>query len=659
MNYRFGREKFATLEQAESHCFLLTNGLGGFTALTVAGSVNRCDHGLLMAALTPPNVRAMAVHRLEEVLTVGDKRIHLSTQRFGAGRSPEEGYRHLSQFTWAYGPQWTYEVQGVAVTRRLALLPEHNTVAVCYQVNNRSEQPVTFTATPWLQCVPKGEDLSTKQSFVLDGTCVMSGGISILCRTDGVFQAVPTAYQTLAYPVDQATGGREAGMVAAAYQVTWPAAVEAEIRGEIILSTEPITMGGEEIIRAMQEHREAWSQAGQFRDPLARQLAQAAGDFVAWRASTQGMTLMAGYPFFGDWGRDTMVALPGCCLATGRYDLAKSILRTFLKYERRGLIPNLFPEGTEQPRYNTMDAPLLLIHGIWYYYEATGDMEFLQEAYPVLERIVEHYQKGTDHAIVMEADGLVRGGSGLDQLTWMDVCVNGHLPTPRQGKPVEINAYWYNALCMMERFAQLLGNSREDYGGLANRVKNSFRAAFWRPEAGCLKDVLTGGTGEEDQIRCNQIWAVSLPFSLLELEQEAQVVETVQRHLFTPLGLRTLSPQDPAFHPVYEGPQAQRDLAYHQGTVWPFPLGGFYLAYLKVHGNSPEAVRQVRQWLKPLAGALEEGCLGQLPEIYDGLEHGTGKGCFAQAWSVGELLRVCSRLEQLENRGEINCHEAG
>lgn len=648
MKYIFGREDFFSLEQAQSRCFLLTNGLGGFSTLTAAWSVRRCDHGLLMAALTPPNVRAMLVHRLQERLTVDGQETFLSTQQFQEDTPPEEGYHNLTEFRWEKGPVWTYQALGVQVTRRLALLPGHNTAAVCYAVENTSDVPACLTVTPWLQCVPKGEQLSPEQHFDLQGDCVTAHGISLSCKTNGALNPMPICYQMLAYPEDAATGGGDRGLVAALYQVSWSVPAGQSGAFELIFSTEPVEQSGAEIVQAMERRMEDWASAGDFCDPAARQLAQAAGDFLVYRASTQGMSMIAGYPFFGDWGRDTMVALPGCCLATGRYELAKSILRTFLRCERRGLIPNLFPEGKERPRYNTMDAALLLIHCLWYYDQATGDTAFLREAYPVLERIVAGYRNGTDHAIGMDCDGLLRGGSGLDQLTWMDVCVNGHLPTPRQGKPVEINAYWYNALCMMEQFANRLGMDAAEYGALARRVRARFREAFWWEEAGCLKDVLTGGTGEERQIRCNQIWAVSLPFSLLQPEQERRVVETVQRELYTPFGLRTLSPRDPAFQPVYAGAQLQRDLAYHQGTVWPFCLGGFYLAYLKVHGNAPEAVRQVREWLRPLEDALREGCVGQLPEVYDGLYPSAGKGCFAQAWSVGELLRVYWRLAQLE-----------
>jgi predicted glycogen debranching enzyme len=247
----------------------------------------------------------------------------------------------------------------------------------------------------------------------------------------------------------------------------------------------------------------------------------------------------------------------------------------------------------------------------------------------------------------MDGDGLIHAGKGKDQVTWMDVCVEGILPTPRHGKPVEINAYWYNALRILQELAPMADADGAPYGLLAERVKQSFTELFWMEEKGYLKDVISG-TGADEQLRCNQIWALTMPFTMLSPEQERRVVESVRQHLYTPFGLRTLSPEDPEFHPSYGGEQRERDMAYHQGTIWPYPLGAYYLAWLKVHGDTPQAAAQVREQLGTMEAMLREGCVGQLPEIYDGGEPGPSKGCFAQAWSVGELLRVYEALEQIE-----------
>ena len=312
-------------------------------------------------------------------------------------------------------------------------------------------------------------------------------------------------------------------------------------------------------------------------------------------------------------------------------------------------MPNLFPEDGAEPLYNTADAALLLIDGIWQYYTRTGDLDFVRKAWPVMNRIIASYRSGTRHGIRMDSDFLIAAGEGFDQVTWMDVRIGDILPTPRHGKPVEINAYWYNALKIMEQLAKPLGGDSGFFRDLAAKVQRSFREKFYLPERGYLKDVLSG-TEADLQIRCNQIWAVSMPFCMLTPQQEKSVVETVQRHLFTDHGLRSLSPTDAQSHLHYGGDQLHRDLAYHQGTVWVFPMGAFYLAYLKTHGNSPEAAAQVRLWLKAVEEMLHEGCAGQLPEIYDGDHPKEGKGCFAQAWSVGELLTVYEALQAIEEQ---------
>lgn len=268
-------------------------------------------------------------------------------------------------------------------------------------------------------------------------------------------------------------------------------------------------------------------------------------------------------------------------------------------------------------------------------------------------RIIRAYQTGTLYAISMDEDGLIRAGVGLDQVTWMDVCVGDILPTPRHGKPVEVNAYWYNALCILSQLASVTGNSKEEFQSIAARVKQSFIQKFWMEDKGYLKDVLSG-TNADFQLRCNQIWALSMPFTMLSPMQELRIMKTVHRHLYTSFGLRTLSPKDPEFHPFYGGIQLERDMAYHQGTIWPYTLGAYYLAYLKTHGNTPSAAQHVREQLDSMEAMLREGCVGQLPEIYDGSNPGPSKGCFAQAWSVGELLRVYDALKRIESNNIRN-----
>ncbi|MBO5323402.1 MAG: glycogen debranching enzyme family protein [Oscillospiraceae bacterium] len=644
MKFVYGKQDMADLKRAQENCFLLTNGLGGFCSMTAAFSATRNDHGILLSARTAPNDRVNLVHRLSEKL-MGKETVFLSTQEFADGTTPEEGYLQLSDFVWENGPVWHYEIGGVTVTRRCAMGFEKNITAVCYTVENRSKEQAVLEVTPWMQFASKGNPPQEKHRITFSAGKVTGNGLSMQFKTNGVWEKFPTQWQRLHYAHDVKDGRRSSGLVSAGGRIYITVAPGENEDLEILFSDKGIRTTGEKLLAQQEKRLIARQKQGNFKNEIARQLAAAAADYIAHRDSTGGKTILAGFPFFGDWGRDTMIALPGCTLAREDYDTAASILRTFLAYEQDGLVPNLFPEGNNAPMYNTVDAALLLVGSIWLYYQRTKDIALLKEAFPVMERIVAAYQKGTRHGIHMDTDGLICAGQGMDQVTWMDVCVEGILPTPRHGKPVEINAYWYNALMVMSRLAPLCGKSGESYEALAKQVAESFRETFWLEKEGYLKDVISGTTADM-QLRCNQIWAVTMPFGMLTKDQERRVVETVYRHLYTPVGLRTLSSEDPEFKPNYGGCQKDRDLAYHQGTVWPFPLGAYYLAYLKVHDNSPAAKATVYRQLEPLRAALREGCVGQLPEIYEGLHPGASQGCFAQAWSVGELLRVFEALEK-------------
>lgn len=645
MKYVYDKQHdLLSLPQAEETCWLLANGLGGYASTSAAFSVTRNDQGLLIAAKTP-NQRFNLVHRLSEKLSSDGESVFLSSQTFGDGTPPEDGWRRLSSFVWEDGPCWLYQADGVQVTRRCAMEHGKNASAVVYTVENRSEAPCTLRVTPVFQFSQKGDPPQAPFALHYTGGTIQGAGLTLHVKSSEPLLPLPQTWENLSYEDDRKDGRRETGLglTCAAVELTVPQGESGQL--ELVFSTEPSGKGGAEILLDAEARQHSLLAQSGFKDPAARELARSADAFIANRPSSGGKTILAGYPFFGDWGRDTMIALPGCVLATKQYETAKSILRTFLAYEQDGLVPNLFPEGQEEPRYNTVDAALLLINCVWLYYQKTGDRDFVREAWPVMVRIVHAYRTGTHHAIGMDTDGLIFAGKGMDQVTWMDVCVDGILPTPRHGKPVEINAYWYNALRILQELALTLGEDGTAYGRLAEQVKMSFTDLFWMEEKGYLKDVVSG-TGADEQLRCNQIWAVTMPFTMLPPAQEQRVVESVRRHLYTPFGLRTLSPEDPEFHPFYGGSQRERDMAYHQGTVWPYPLGAYYLAWLKTHGSTAEAAAQVREQLGNMEAMLREGCVGQLPEIYDGGNPGPSKGCFAQAWSVGEILRVYEALEQ-------------
>ena len=620
----------------------MTNGLGGFSSLTMLGSASRNDHALLMACTHAPNHRYNMLHRMAERLQIGNSTYEISSQEFADG-SRECGYVHLSCFQYEDTPVWRFLVQGVEICKEMAMQPGANAIGLRYEIQNRGQQRCELVLTPFFQFTKKGSEPEKTQAFRKEGNRISSNGLTLYVRTNGTTETIPEMVESYFYSYDACDGRRETGRAVANHRIV--CAVEAGACGvlEVVYEMEPSARSAADMIAALKAYRRALVDTAGFVTPAAQVLAKSANQFVSRRESTGGDTILAGFPFFEDWGRDTMIALPGLCICTGQYESAKKILHTFAVHEKDGLMPNLFPEGGSEPMYNTVDAALLFINCVYLYYQATKDEAFVREMYPVMERIVDAYQKGTAFGIHMDTDGLIAAGEGLAQVTWMDVRVGEVLPTPRHGKPVEINAYWYNALCIMEQF-QNICKAQSTYGRLAETVRESFRREFWMEEKGCLRDVISG-TKADTQIRCNQIWAVCMPFSALEREKERRIVDTVFEKLYTPYGLRTLEMEDEEFHPSYGGPVFARDMAYHQGTVWVFPLGGYYLAYLKVHDFDEKAKASVQEQMMVLESAMREGCIGQLPEIYDGENPTSSRGCFAQAWSVGELLRVYAVLE--------------
>ena len=643
MKWIYGKQELKNLERGQENCYLLTNGLGGFSSLTMTGSAARNDHALLMACVQAPNHRYNMVHRLKECLCFGEEEFVLSSQEFADGQK-EEGCPYLSSFVFDDIPIWKFLVHGVEIRKETAMKQGENTVAVRYSIRNRSGKTAELKVMPFYQFTAKGSEPEPEQEFQYTKNTVISNGMTLYFQTNGTLADTEEIQETYFYSYDACDGRRETGLAKSGHMITESVQPGEEKLLKLVYSMENADQDADDIILEQQTYRKALEAKAGLHKEMAKELVKSASQFVSRRESTNGSTILAGYPFFEDWGRDTMIALPGVCISTGQYETAKEILRTFAVNERGGLMPNLFPEGGNKPLYNTVDAALLFINCVYLYYQAAKDRAFVQEMYPVMERIIKAYRKGTDYGIHMDEDGLIQSGEGLWQVTWMDVRVGDILPTPRHGKPVEINAYWYNALCIMDKLAEIT-DRKAAYTHLKEKVKASFVDKFWMEDRKCLKD-LVSGTKADIQIRCNQIWAVSLPFTMLDSDKERQVVETVFEKLYTPYGLRTLEQEDPEFHGLYQGKMEDRDMAYHQGTVWTFPLGAYYLAYLKVNQYRPEAKEIVREHLEVMEAAMREGCIGQLPEIYDGENPTRSKGCFAQAWSVGEILRVYEVLEK-------------
>ncbi len=651
MKFIYGKHDWKSMDRGQENCYLLTNSLGGYSSLTAIGSNSRNDHALLMACKVAPNHRYHMITNVEEEIKILNQTHNLSSQEFVNHTKNKYGYLYLNQFSFEYYPTWIYQVEGIEIKKQLVLIQGENTLVMRYELANRMNTDVHFTITPHLQFVPKGEVLNQKQEFIIKGNRIESNGLNLYYKTNGTLANYDTIYTRDLYYGYDARDGREAiGVSANNHNISISVPSESNEVLEIIYSTEPILVKHEpcDYFQWEETRQKKLIEQSGLSENLAKQLVKSADQYLVERASTKGLTLMAGYPFFADWGRDTMISMIGCCISTRRFEEAKSIFRTFMRYENKGLMPNMFPEGGHDPLYNTVDASLLFIVAVYEYYQSSHDLEFIKEAYPVMEHILEWYKKGTDFHTKMDQDGLIVAGSGLEQVTWMDVRFGDILPTPRHGKPVEINAYWYNALRIMAHFTTLLEKPKTYYEELSELVKKSFVEQFWNDKENCLKDLVSGEPADE-QIRCNQIWAVSQPFSILEAEKEIKVVNKVYETLYTPYGLRSLWKQDKDYKPYYGGSLFNRDMAYHQGTVWTFPLGGYYLAYLKVHGYEEAACNKVREQLSVLEACMREGCIGQIAEIYDGDNPTISQGCFAQAWSVSELLRVFAKLEENTN----------
>ena len=519
MKWIYGKQELKNLERGQENCYLLTNGLGGFSSLTMTGSVSRNDHALLMACVQAPNHRYNMVHRLKESLCFGKEEIVLSSQEFADGQK-EEGCPYLSSFVFDDMPIWRFLVHGVEIRREIAMKQGENTVAVRYSIRNRSGKTAELKVMPFYQFTPKGSEPEPEQKFQYTKNAVISNGMTLYFQTNGTLDNIEEIQETYFYSYDACDGRRETGLAKSGHIITESVQPGEEKILKLVYSMENADQDADVIILEMQTYRKALEAKAGLHKEMAKELVKSASQFVSRRESTNGRTILAGYPFFEDWGRDTMIALPGVCISTGQYETAKEILRTFAVHERRGLMPNLFPEGGNDPLYNTVDAALLFINCVYLYYQAAGGRAFVQEMYPVMERIIKAYREGTDYGIHMDEDGLIQSGEGLWQVTWMDVRVGDILPTPRHGKPVEINAYWYNALCIMDELAET-ADKKAVYTQLKEKVKASFVDKFWMDDKKCLKD-LVSGTKADAQIRCNQIWAVSLTFTMLDPEKNSR-----------------------------------------------------------------------------------------------------------------------------------------
>ena len=662
ITYQYTQKDWTTFKEGIKREWAVTNGIGGYAGSSMIGAHSRTHQGYLIASLHAPIERYLVFSKINETVTVGTSTVSFETsQHCASGKTVyTEGQKFLTSFIYDGSVHYTYETDNFSFEKHITLKRNANVCAVAYELT-AGDNDCTFTLTPLFNYREHSEsstpDTLKFETFTEDRTFYLvpekNKDIAIRFQTsEGTFSERETVYDIdmqLQIEVDLETDGLDCHYCPVDLSIAVPANTTKKVSilcsiGDV--NERPAPVSATEAFSILEEnarcHAELFEKAG-YRDSFANQLVLASDQFLTYRESTKMMTVLAGLPWFTDWGRDTMIAFTGLTLCTKRFKEAEEILLTFARYIRHGIVPNMFPDDNMPPLYNTVDASLWYFYAVYQYlhYNPAAEAEaFVKEQiFPHLKEIISAYEKGTDFSIYMEDDGLIHAGSGLDQITWMDVRVGDWVATPRHGKPVEINALWYNALRIMESLCEKFDEDASAYRTRAEQVKESFNAKFWDSSNQCLFDVVDGDE-PDDHIRPNQIYAVSLPFSLLPEEQEKAVVALVEKELFVGCGLRSLAPDHPDYHGIYCGALAKRDAAYHQGTAWGFLLGGFFSAYMKVNHHSSSAAENAVHMLEPVRKHLSDsGCIGSISEIFDGDTPHNPRGCYAQAWSVGEVLR--------------------
>lgn len=677
--YHFYEDTLSSFPESVLKEWSLTNGIGGYGGGSINGALGRTHHGYLIASLHPPVERYLALAKTKEALQVGSRTFDLDCNLF-QDDSLNDGNRYLKHFCYDGTVSFTYEIPtaendtAVSLTKNIALIRGENTCVISYEIHSYIREEIQFHITPILNFKEHSTSTASKDLRFLEMPLEKACGFTLIpedqtnvtitsvCSQGQLQKRDSRFYDQVKLPVEVAleTEGFDCHYMPYDFVISVPGNTDTMISflctledfGKMEKTFDNSYCSAK--IEMERERKRRLVNVANYTDTFANQLVLASDSFLSYRQSTGLTTILAGLPWFTDWGRDTMIAFTGLTLCTNRFQEAREILMTFARYVHHGMIPNMFPDNGAEPLYNTADASLWYFYGVQKYLEYDSSPEglsFIQkEIYPALLAILQGYEHGTDFSIYMDQDGLIHAGGNLDQVTWMDVRVGEWVPTPRHGKPVEINALWYNALCFMNTLIPKLDDSINGkelachYGKLSEKVKASFCEKFWNPDMGCLYDVLPDDVndvrGEKLCIRPNQIYAVSLPYTMLSKEQEASILEVVRKELFVGVGLRSLSRQNKEYHPIYCGSLDKRDAAYHQGTAWGFLLGAFYTAFMKVHGHTAKAAFEAVEMLAPVRSHLLENGIGTICEIFDGDAPHYGRGCYGQAWSVAEILRA-------------------
>jgi predicted glycogen debranching enzyme len=652
----FGRSICGDLTSGLRREWLITNGLGGYASGTIAGALTRSYHGLLVAALEPPVARTVLVAAFDEKVLYDGGTWPLSTHEFAGGIAEPAGYKHLSAFHLQGAlPVWMYAIADALIERRVWMERGQNTTYVTFRLV-RGSQPCAIEVSPLVTCRSfHALTRSGEHTFSIDAqenAALVAGDETRFRISSDLAGFIPDGqwWWNFHFRQETARGLGDTGDLFGIGRFT--ATLQPGETLTFVLSTEIHAAeldAGQALSRALAHQDALLQQAREERShPVAQQLVLAADQMLVARPmpdDPDGRSVIAGYHWFNDWGRDTMIALPGLCLNTGRAAEAESILRTFARFVDQGLLPNNFPDHAGViPGYNTVDATLWYVLAIAASYETTGNAALVGDLLPVLVDIVEHHLAGTRYNIGVDpADSLLRAGEPGVQLTWMDARVGDWVVTPRIGKPVEINALWYNALRIVSGFLAEHGDPEraKRYGSMANQVRASFLQRYRRSESDHLADVVDGPDGDDWSVRPNQIFALSLPYPLIDGDEARAVLDAIARELLTDFGLRSLSPNDPAYRGSYGGDQVHRDGAYHQGPVWGWLLGPFVEASFRLHGDRDAALRL----LAPVEDHLLDAGLGSISEIFEGDAPHRPDGCIAQAWSVAEVLRVWQMID--------------
>jgi len=642
----FGPDTCRDLDAALGREWLETNGLGGFASSTILGLNTRRYHGLLVAAIHPPAGKMVLLSKLEETLIIDGKSFDLSANQYPGVIHPQ-GFQYQTCFRLDPFPVFTYQVGGVEIEKSVFMVQGENTTVVQYELKTARNSVglelrplIAFRDYHNLTHANRGLDPTVASEPSLASVAPYPGlpRLYLAHDADNV-EATGQWYRNFEYRIEQERGLDYREDLFS--PLVWRFSLSTGATVAVVAST--VRHDVREVPRLRQQEmtrRGQVADSAPVKDELVCALVTAADQFIVARGEQK--TILAGYHWFGDWGRDTMIALPGLTLVTGRFDIARSILLEFSRHVDQGMLPNRFPDAGEPTEYNSVDGTLWFFEAIRAYADYTGDYEFVRKyLYAVLTDIMAWYVRGTRYGIRIDDSGLLASGAPGVQLTWMDAKVGDWVVTPREGKPVEIQALWYNALRTMEDLASRFGDSAAEkrYAKMATVARWSFNRLFWNESTGCLYDVVNGDPPDAS-IRPNQILAVSLHYGMVARGRAHAIVDVVARELLTPYGLRTLARSDPHYVGHYAGDQHARDSAYHQGTVWPWLLGPFLSAYVAVNGGTAEARMQAAKWLGPFHQHLREAGLGQVSEILDGDPPHRPRGCIAQAWSVAELLRA-------------------